>query len=105
MMFKYLHTHKQNQCKGVKIMKTAINVLIGTMIIFSVFLTQNSAWADEVETRHRGTRTIRFDVAENGSRFVFDDAPVHEDTTPPATRLRQFVYHRGLHLPLWHDPL
>ncbi len=64
-------------------MKTTVKVLIGTMTIFSALLTLNTAQAEEDKLYHRGTKIIKFDVAENGARFVFDEAPVHEDTTPP----------------------
>ena len=64
-------------------MKTTIKVLIGTMTIFLAILSLNTAQATENKSHYRGIKIIKFDVAENGARFVFDDAPVHEDTTPP----------------------
>ena len=64
-------------------MKTTIRVLIVTLAIFSALLTLNTAQATEDKSHYRGTKVIKFDVAENGTRFVFDEAPVHEDTTPP----------------------
>lgn len=64
-------------------MKTAKKVLIGMMVVFSAFLTFNTAQADDYRPYHRDTKVIKFDVAENGTRFVFDEAPVHEDMTPP----------------------
>ncbi len=65
-------------------MKTTIKVLIGTLAIFSALLTLNTAQADDNKSYHRGIKIIKFDVAENGTRFVFDEAPVHEDMTPPS---------------------
>jgi hypothetical protein len=64
-------------------MKTTMKVLIGTMTIYLAILSLNTAQADDNKSYHRGSKNIKFDVAENGARFVFDDAPVHEDTTPP----------------------
>jgi len=38
---------------------------------------------DESEaTRHHGTRILRFDVAENAKRFIFDDTPLFDDGAP-----------------------
>ncbi len=38
---------------------------------------------DESETtRHHGTRVLRFDVAENAKRFIFDETPLFDDGAP-----------------------
>ena len=63
-------------------MKTTRRILIGTMILFATMLSLDAVQAEKFQPYHRGTKTIAFDIAENGMRFVFDEAPVHEDATP-----------------------
>ena len=48
---------------------------------------------------NRRARTCEVDIAENGTRFVIDEAPVFDDGIPG---LRQPVRHPGLHLPGRH---
>lgn len=63
-------------------MKTNKKILIGIMVLCSALLTLNTAQAKENQSHHRGTKIIAFEVAENGTRFVFDESPLHEDATP-----------------------
>ena len=63
-------------------MKTSNNMVIAMIGILSVMLTFITALADQQEFNHRSSRVLKFDVAENATRFVFDEAPVHEETTP-----------------------
>jgi hypothetical protein len=37
---------------------------------------------EQTGTSEAGTHVLRFDVAEDATRFVFDEAPVHEDGLP-----------------------
>jgi hypothetical protein len=64
-------------------MKTVRITTNAMAFIFTIFFTLISAQADEVDSAGHHRRLIKFDVAENGTRFVFDEAPVHEGTTPP----------------------
>lgn len=64
-------------------MQTTRKAVIAMIGIFTVMVTFNTAQADEKKLKDRGTRILSFDVAENATRFVYDEAPVHEETEPP----------------------
>ncbi len=55
----------------------ALTFVAGTMVSSIALAGEGEALAN------LGIKTLEFDVAENGTRFVFDEAPVHEDLDPP----------------------
>jgi hypothetical protein len=72
-----------NSKREESIMKTARITINAMVFIFTIFFALISAQADDFKSSDHHNRRIKFDVAENGTRFVFDEAPVHEGTTPP----------------------
>jgi len=65
-------------------MRTFAHLLLFCAIFAGAALAPSIALAEEDRALAQlGLKTIEFDVAENGKRFVFDETPVHEDLTPP----------------------
>jgi hypothetical protein len=64
-------------------MKTTTKAKIVTLALFTIFFSMDAALAGEGKAYQRNTKVIKFDVAENGTRFIFDEAPLHENTDPP----------------------
>jgi hypothetical protein len=64
---------------------TTVANLLSIVVIFTAAMTAPSiVLAEEVGALAKiGVKTLEFDIAENGKRFVFDEAPVHEDLNPP----------------------
>lgn len=65
-------------------MKTVASLLSFALMFVAGMMTSSMALAGESEAlANVGIRVLEFDVAENATRFVFDEAPVHEDLNPP----------------------
>jgi hypothetical protein len=60
--------------------RTTVRVAAGTIGLLSV-LTAGVSIASATDTDHR-PRTIEVDIAEDGTRFVFDEAPLFDDGMP-----------------------
>jgi hypothetical protein len=65
-------------------MKTVATLLSFAVMFTAALMAPSLALAQEGrEFASIGIKTLEFDIAENGERFVFDEMPVHEDLNPP----------------------
>jgi hypothetical protein len=65
-------------------MKTVVTLLSFAVMFTAALMAPSLALAQEGrEFASIGIKTLEFDIAENGKRFVFDETPVHEDLNPP----------------------